>query len=151
MEIGLFCHLRIATCKFARRTHIHTHPHTRTHARTHARTYKHTYTHTHTHTHARARAHTHTHTHVHTHTAATQQTCTMKRVHLLTLGRIQVRILEGHADARVEGRVKTLDAVGRKEEDSLVVLEEAKEDADHSVALPSLGFTVYGAGLRLWS
>lgn len=48
---------------------------------------------------------------------------------------VQVGVLEGHVDTTLKGRVHVLDAVGGEEEDTLVVLEHAEEDADDAVAV----------------
>lgn len=54
-------------------------------------------------------------------------------------GSVEGRILEGHVDSALEGRIHVLHAVGREEEDALVVLERSQEDGHDSVALDIVG------------
>ncbi|TFB02880.1 hypothetical protein CCMA1212_005256 [Trichoderma ghanense] len=50
------------------------------------------------------------------------------------LGLVEGRVVEGEVDAGLEGLVDGADAVGRQEEEAVVVLEDAEEDGDEGVA-----------------
>ncbi len=60
----------------------------------------------------------------------------------LGLGR-EFAVAQRDVDARLEGVVEGLDAVGGEEEDALEVFEEAEEDGDEGVAVDVLDCSLF--------